>query len=146
MKESIKRFMALAPLMLPSLISENMLTGEEVSEDVSILHFNLDEELPITVVMDMLEDDMELSLLYYARNSTKSSQCCYFTPPSSRDMYKFYAETNDKGYVQELSITIYESLDIMESELEEELNKGKNELNFVNSISFQELINKFVTS
>ncbi len=144
MKESIKRFLALAPLLLPSLIRENKLVGEEITEDVSILHFNLDEELPITYVMDMLEDDMELSLLYYARATTQNSQCCYFTPPSSRDMYKFYAEADKIGYVQELSVTIYESLDVMESDLEEELNKGKNELNFINSISFQELINKFV--
>ena len=59
MKEEIKRFMALAPLLLPSLIRENKLVGEEITENVSILHFNLDEELPITYVMDMLEDDRE---------------------------------------------------------------------------------------
>ena len=94
MKEQVKRFLALAPLLLPSLIRENKLVGEEITEDVSILHFNLDEELPITYVMDMLEDDMELSLLYYARATTQNSQCCYFTPPSSRDMYKFYAEAD----------------------------------------------------
>ncbi len=144
MKKSVRKFLSLAPLLLPRLICENKLTSDEEWDDVTILQFNLDEPLTITYVMNMLEDDMELSLLYNAKDSTGNSQCCYFSHPSSRKMYKFNAESNRIGYVKELSITIYESIDIMESDLEEELKKGENELDLVYSMSFQELINLFV--
>lgn len=144
MEESVKRFMALAPLLLPRLIRENKIISAEEADNVAVMRFQLDTELPITVVMDMLEDDMELCLLFYGRRKNlKGGECCFYTAPTKRNMYRFEANSDTKNCVHELSIYIYDSIEVMESDLENNLKRGKEELDMVQSIEFDELITQF---
>lgn len=144
MEESVKKFMALAPLLLPRLISEDGLMDAGEERGVFVLRFKLDEELPIVTVMDMLEDDMELSLLFYGRNQTGlGGCCCYFTSPTMRNMYVFKANADKRGDVHDLTVSIYDSIDVMEGQLEDELKRGKEEYNLVQSLDYKELIKRF---
>ena len=52
--------MALAPLMLPRIVGSKGPDETDITDDSAILFFSLEERLPIGLVMDMLEDDMEL--------------------------------------------------------------------------------------
>lgn len=63
--KEVNKFMALAPLMLPRLIDSKKCAEPDITEDSAILYFSLEETFPIGCVMDMLDDDMDLLLLYH---------------------------------------------------------------------------------
>lgn len=76
--KEVNKFMALAPLMLPRLIDSKKCAEPDITEDSAILYFSLEEKFPIGCVMDMLDDDMDLLLLYHGTSKTASNihHCC----------------------------------------------------------------------
>lgn len=68
--KEVNKFMALAPLMLPRLIDSKKCAEPDITEDSAILYFSLEEKFPIGCVMDMLDDDMDLLLLYHGISKT----------------------------------------------------------------------------
>lgn len=147
-KEEVTKFMALAPLMLPKLIRDAFPKDTDITEDSAILYYTLEEPLPIGLVMDMLEDDMELSLLYHGtgKENKKLHHCCFFTSPSEgRNMFKFNMVTDNREFVSDLTITIYDSLDTMESELEADLTAHTGSFDFIQAMKVPDLLGLFCT-
>lgn len=63
--KEVNKFLALAPLILPRLIDKDKCLEPDITEESAILYFALEESLPIGLVMDILDDDMEMLLLYH---------------------------------------------------------------------------------
>ena len=64
-KEQIDRFVTLAGLEMPALISPGKFQGAEIYEDSAVLTFLLPKVYPLEELIDELEDQMELILLYH---------------------------------------------------------------------------------
>lgn len=64
--ETILSFKTLAPLLLPDLLDLNHLESIDDYDDYALLAFNLARPTHIEDILDALEDQMELSILYHA--------------------------------------------------------------------------------
>lgn len=62
---AIENFRSLAPLLLPELIDLNRLDAIDDYDDYALMTFTLAESMSIEDVMDSLEDQMELTILYH---------------------------------------------------------------------------------
>lgn len=79
----VTKFMAIVPLMLPRLIDNKRCVDPDITEDTAVLYFKLDEPFPIGCIMDMLDENVELHLLYHGSNKTDDHfhHCCFFASP-----------------------------------------------------------------
>ena len=116
----------------------------DITDDSAILYFTLEEALPISLVMDMLEDDMELSLLYHgtSKDNAKLHHCCFFTA-NGKNMFKFNMVSDNREYVSDLTISIFDSLDTMESELESDLTSHAKSFDFIQAMEVSEVLGLF---
>lgn len=147
-KEEITKFMALAPLMLPKLLGDSSPEETDITDEYAILYYTLEEPFPIGFVMELLEDDMELALLYHGtdKNNSKVHHCCFFTSPKSgRNMFKFNLVSDNREMVSDLTISIYDSLDTMESELESDLAAHTDKFDFIQAMQNWDVLSHFCT-
>lgn len=147
-QEEVTKFMALAPLMLPSLIGKNGPDDTDITDDSAILFFSLEERLPIGLVMDDLDDGMELTLLYHGtgKDNPKLHHCCFFASPvGSKVMCKFNLVTDGHEMVDGLNVTVYDSLDTFESDLEADLSAHGGNFDFIQAMEVTELLSLFCT-
>lgn len=142
----VNRFLALAPLMLPKLIDRKQCVDPDIAEDSAILYFRLEEKFPIGSVMDMLDDDMDMLLLYHGTSKADSRihHCCFFANPKlGQSMYKVNMVTQADGFVDGITVTIYDSIDIWEEELESDLLAHEPSFDFIESMTAAELLSVF---
>lgn len=147
-KEEVTKFMALAPLMLPKLIGSNGPDETDITDDSAILFFSLEENLPIGLVMDDLDDGMELSLLFHgtSKDNPKIHHCCFFASPTgSKTMCKINLVSDSHEFVDGLNVTLYDSLDTMESELEADLKSHAVSFDFIQAMEVPDLLALFCT-
>ena len=145
-KDNVTKFLALAPLILPRLIGNGRPDDTDINEDSAVLFFTLEEQLHISLVMDMLEDDMELNLLYHgtSKENPRVHHCCFFASPgSSRDMLRFNITSDKHEMVDSITVTIYDSLDTMEGELESDLKAHTGRFDFIHSLNTSQLLEIF---
>lgn len=146
--DNVTKFMALAPLMLPRLLGDSRPEDTEITEESAVLYFSLEENLHISIVMDMLEEDMELSLLYHGtkKDNSKNHHCCFFASPTTeRNMFKINLTSDNHEMVKSLTVTIYDSLDLMESDLEADLSAHDSGFDFIQSMTASDVLSLFCT-
>ena len=117
-------FLALAPLQLPELINQERMEQPVYEDGYVLLDFKLEKSYSLEEVMNLLEDQMELIILYHKVTSvhTEFGQfCCAFSNPNFGRMYKMNASTDANGNVHSIIVTIYESLEFMYGDLCHEL-------------------------
>ena len=105
--------------MLPRLIDSKKCAEPDITEDSAILYFSLEEKFPIGCVMDMLDDDMDLLLLYHGISKTAPNihHCCFFASPKlGQSMYKVNMVSQPNGFIDGITVTIYDSIDVWEDE------------------------------
>ena len=144
-QNEVNTFLALAPLMLPSLITTPSDEDSEISDDTALLYFNFDERLPIGMVSDMCLDGMELIQLYFGSSKTAKGvkHCCMFSrPANNKQMFKMNLASDSLGFVQGLSVTIYDSSEVMEQGLEEDL-IAHSSYDFENSMTTGDVLSLF---
>lgn len=144
--KEVNKFMALAPLMLPKLIDSKKCAEPDITEDSAILYFTLEESFPIGCVMDMLDDDMDLLLLYHgtSRTNPKIHHCCFFANPKlGQSMYKVNMVSLTNGFVDGITVTIYDSLDVWEDELESDLMAHELSFDFIQAMTASKLLSVF---
>jgi len=142
----VNKFMALAPLMLPKLIDVKQCVDPDITEDSAVLYFSFDEKFPIGCVMDMLDEDLDLLMLYHGVNkiNPKQHHCCFFASPKlGRCMYKINITTVKDVFVEGVTVTIYDSVDIWEDELENDLTSHSQTFDFTEAMSLQDLLSTF---
>ena len=88
--------------------------------DYVLLTFPLHDPYDLEEVMDMLEDDMELIVLYHhipMQNEPFGHSTCAYSNPSFGQMFKVNAKTDSDGKVHTVLVTIYDSLEQMYGDL-----------------------------
>lgn len=144
--KEVNKFMALAPLMLPRLIDSKKCAEPDITEDSAILYFSLEEKFPIGCVMDMLDDDMDLLLLYHGTSKTapNTHHCCFFASPKlGQSMYKVNMVSQPNGFIDGISVTIYDSIDVWEDELESDLISHEASFDFIEAMTAAKLLSVF---
>ena len=89
-------FLAVVPLQLPELLDKRKM------------------------VMDMLEDEMEMIILYHhipSRHTEFGHSCCAYSNPSFGRMFKVNGSTDERGMVSQIKVTIYDSLEHMSADV-----------------------------
>lgn len=122
--ETIDNFRSLAPSQLPGLCNPDLLDTVDDYGDYALLTYNLAEPVPIQSVMDDLEDDMELNILYHIDSfnaGVRGQHCCAYSSPSTGRMYKLNVQSDAAGLVSTLYVHLYESLEIMLEALKKDL-------------------------
>ena len=144
--KEVNKFLSLVPLMFPKLIDRDLAESPEFNEDSAIIYFNLPEALPIGNVMDMLDDDIDMHMLYHGKSKTNRNlhHCCFFSYPKfGQCMYKINFATNNYEYVEGLTVTIYESLDVWEDDLDSDLNAHAIAFDMIDGMTLKELLGVF---
>ena len=113
-------FIASVPLQLPKLMDTHKMEQPEYYQDYALIVFPVATPLLLEEVMDMLEDEMEMIILYHHIPSFATPfghSCCAYSNPAFGRMFKINAKTNESGLVDRITVTIYESLDYMSADV-----------------------------
>ena len=119
-QEHIERFIMLASLEMPNLIVSTLFQGAELSDESTLLTFSLPQKYLLEELIDELEDQMELILLYHhipSEDTIFGHHCCAYSNPHFGHMYKINATTNGKGMISTIHVTIYDSSEFMYGDL-----------------------------
>lgn len=116
----IDDFFDCAAQQLPLLISTEWMEEPIYYEDYALFVFNPSVSFNLESIMNMLEDEMVLIPLYHMIPSSATSfgHCyCAFSNPSFGHMYKINVMTNGYGLVDQIRVTVYESMEFMGGDL-----------------------------
>ena len=120
----VDNFMAIAPSQLPSLINQEWMEKPMFYEEFTLLTFNLPKTYSVEEIMDMFEEQMEIIPLYHKVSSNYTSfghSCAAYSNPDFNHMYKINAATDGKGVVSSVSVTIYDSLEMMYGDVNQDV-------------------------
>ena len=113
-------FISSVPLQLPKLMDTHTMEQPVYYQDYALIVFPVATPLPLEEVMDMLEDEMEMILLYHhipSFDTAFAHSCCAYSNPAFGRMFKVNATTNERGLVDRITVTIYESLEFMSADV-----------------------------
>ncbi len=113
-------FMSVVPLQLPKLLDTRTMEKPEVYDMYMLLTFPLATAYSIEDVMNLLEDEMEMILLYHHIPSTQTvfgHSCCAYSNPVFGRMFKINVKTNSAGLVDLINVTIFGSLEVFSAEV-----------------------------
>ena len=120
LKQFCNDFLSVIPLQLPQLLDTRAMEDIQYYEDYALLVFPLSTPLSFEDVTDMLEDEMEMIFLYHHIPSFQTvfgHSCCAYSNPAFGRMFKVNAKTNGGGMVDQIKVTIYESLEYMSADV-----------------------------
>lgn len=131
---------------MPGLISPSEFKGAEIHEDSALLTFLLPKIYNVEELIDEIEDQMELVLLYHhipTRDAFFGQKCCAYSNPDFGRMYKVNSCADDRFRCDTLYVTLYESLETMGSELLDEMSKLKKYGEFKFCLEEEKLLRNF---
>ena len=70
-------------------------------------------------------------------------QCCAYSDTQFGHMFKIHASTSASGKVETLTVTVYDSLDAMCTDLMEDLDRHENRGKFVHKVPKEDLLVEF---
>lgn len=123
-KNKIERFLSYIALQMPSLMSRNCYSGAELLDDMAVLEFILPRPYPVDELLDELDDQMELIILYHiipTEATVMGHQCCAYSNPTFDYIYKINGISNDNGECGNIYVSLYDSLETMGLDLLQEL-------------------------
>lgn len=116
LKKIYDDFMAFVPLRIPWLLDADTMEPPSVYDDYILLTFPVSGDYTLEEVMDMLEDDMEMILLYHhipSYATTFGHGTCAYSNPAFGRMFKINARTDGNGLVKAVQVTLFDSLEQM---------------------------------
>ena len=143
----ISKFMSLAPLIVPYLIRNDKANETDITDDYGILYFTFGEKLPMGIVMDSCDKEMELLMLYHASSEQNSQlqHCCLFPmPKKGACLFKINIVTDTHGLTDGLTVTIYDAPEILEQALEADLTAHSKGFALTDAIKAGELLSLFM--
>ena len=123
-KTAIDRFCRMASLELPDLIDEKHLESADDYDDYALLTFSLEDPMSMDEVLDCLEDQSELNILYHVSGigaAPGTQHCCAYASPEYDNMYKVNAQSDGTGAVDTLYVYVYSSLEVMLESLKDDI-------------------------
>ena len=145
-QEEIEQFKMLAPAILPELFDSVSIAETDIEEESATISYALSHQYDLEDVMDKFEDQMELTILYHFVPSAHTDfghQCCAYSDTQFGHMFKIHASTNASGKVETLTVTVYDSLDAMCTDLMEDLDRHENRGKFVHKVPKEDLLVEF---
>lgn len=124
-KSAIESFLSLAPLEMPDLIDLARLESTDDYDDYVLLSFSMPAPMSIDEVLDCMEDQTELNILYHFKAvvaGIERQHCCAYASPEYENMYKVNVQTNGSDEVDTVYVYIFSSLEVMLESLKEDLN------------------------
>ena len=147
LQEQIERFIMLASLEMPNLIVSTLFQGAELSYESTLLTFSLPQKYSLEKLIDELEDQMELILLYHhipSEDTIFGHHCCAYSNPHFGHMYKFNVVADERCECDTLYVTLYSSLEVMGVELRNELVETGKYGRFIYNRKMDELLRDFI--
>jgi len=146
LQESIEKFKTLAPLLLPELLGDAKCDDADIENDMAVLNYTLSGRFELEDVMDKFEDQMELTILYHFVPSILTDyghQCCAYSDTQFGHMFKIHACTTASGMVENLAVTLYDSMDTMCTDLMEDLDRHEKRGKFLHKVPKESLLVEF---
>lgn len=146
-QEHIERFIMLASLEMPNLIVSTLFQGAELSDESTLLTFSLPQKYLLEELIDELEDQMELILLYHhipSEDTIFGHHCCAYSNPHFGHMHKINAIADERCRCDTLYVTLYSSLEVMGVELRNELVETNKRGRFIYNRKMDELLRDFI--
>ena len=140
-------FLSFVPLQLPQLLDVTTMEQPRFYDDYVLLSFPLAEQYDLEEVMDILEDDMEMIILYHhipTGATAFGSSTCAYSNPAFGQMFKMNARTTDSGKVDRIDVTIYDSLEFMCSDICLDLKLHEQSGHFKYRRNKEELLAEFI--
>ena len=132
LEEAIYKFKVSGPTIMPALFDNYYLKETQEYNGYAILTYELSHPLPIEDVLNIMDGDAYMRILYYTHPNpraieTKFGQrtCTYFMPEEQRNI-KMNFTTDEKGLVNMILVTVYGSIDIMYPDLSNDLRLNTN--------------------
>lgn len=144
--DTIEKFKALAPLILPDLFANVKTQKTDVGDETATIVYVLSHSFDMEDVMDKFEDQMELTILYHFVPSLYTDfghQCCAYSDTQFGHMFKIHAVTNGAGMVDCLTVTLYNSMDVMCTDLLDDLERHEGKGVFLHKMSKENLLVEF---
>ena len=123
LEEAIYKFRISGPTIMPSLFDNFYLKDTQECNGYAILTYEVHKALPIEDVLNIMDGDAYMRILYYTHPNPKNvttkfgqRACTYFMPEEQRNI-KMNFMTDEKGLVRTILVTIYGSIDIMYPDL-----------------------------
>ena len=145
-QEAIEQFKTFAPAILPELFDNASVAETDIEEETATISYTLSRQYELEDVMDRFEDQMELTIFYHFVPSAQTDfghQCCAYSDTQFGHMYKIHASTNASGMVDSLTVTLYDSLDAMCTDLMEDLDRHENRGRFIHKVPKEDLLVEF---
>ena len=127
LEEAIYKFKVSGPTIMPTLFDNYYLKETQEYNGYAILTYEVNPPLPIEDVLNIMDGDAYMRILYYTHPkpkaiTTKFGQraCTYFMPEEQRNI-KMNFTTDEKGLVNMILVTVYGSIDIMYPDLRNDL-------------------------
>lgn len=146
LQEAIYDFKKNGPLILPDLIDNACAEEMAVYDDYAIIPYSVLMPCSISDVLDMFAHRPELVMLYHYVPSDATNfghQCCAYSNPATGQMFKLNVMTNASGLVDTLNVTVYESLELMSSDILQDLTLHQARGRFVMKRDEAEIANDF---
>ena len=146
LQQEVERFKEIAPLILPELLGNAQMGENDLVGDTGLIPYTLNGEYDLEEVMDMLEDQMELTILYHFVPSTNTDfghQCCAYSDPNFGHMFKIHVVTNGAGKVDGMTVTVFDSLEVMCTNLMEDIDGHAGRGRFLYKRTKQQLLAEF---
>ena len=116
-------FKVSGPTIMPSLFDNFYLKETEGCNGYAILTYEVSHPLPIDDVLNIMDGDAYMRILYYTHPNPKAIKtkfgqraCTYFMPEEQRNI-KMNFSTDENGLVNTILVTVYGSIDIMYPDL-----------------------------
>ena len=146
LQKEVGNFLQLAPLILPELLGEAKVGETDYDDELAVIPYTTKGKFELEEVMDFLEDQMELTILYHfvpSTHTTYGHQCCAYSDVRFGHMFKIHAVTNDAGLVESLTATVFSSLEVMATNLISDLESHEKRGKFIYKRTKHELLVEF---
>lgn len=146
LQKEVEDFIRIAPLILPELLGDVNPGETDYDDEVAVIPYTLKSQYDIEEVMDFLEDQMEMTILYHfvpSTHTTYGHQCCAYSDVRFGHMFKIHAVTDEHGLIGSLTVTVFSSLEIMATNLMSDIDSHEKRGRFLYKRTKQQLLVEF---
>ena len=146
LQESVELFRKQAPSILPELFGGAKASDAEIEEDMATISYQLPRKYDMEDVLDMLDDQMELTILYHfipSRDTEFGHQCCAYSNVLFGSMFKIHASTDADGEIDSLTVTLYSSMETMCTDLLEDVGRHEGRGTFRHKLPKETILVEF---
>lgn len=144
--KQIEDFIELTADLIPGMFEKTSLGKCEVHDYYAVIEFKLEDRLSKDDVLDMLEDNMEMTIMYVHHRSMSTDagiSICAYSDHSFDDKFAIHAITNADGLVHYITATLFFSVDVMMNHLVEDLEQHSGSGTFESSMAKEDVMTAF---